>query len=766
MDCMSSNTISFILNGQKIEYNSDVVTYIELRKKYNALFKEHITNFFNKYKDAESAEEVISLTANYGVEEVAAVYLGFADYFLERGIYDFSADYMEYKNGREYIFRPMIDEIKSIKKQLDDINEREEYERRRREYRKESRGRFSSFGFGISGAITGALKAGALNIGTGLVHSAYNAVGNAVTSMNASSERGSVFSESRDSVINAVVESMNRVLPTVVDQLDLDTGFDFPKSKVIIQNIDKGIIKNEPVLGKACLDGIKCDPFNKNYYVYFIKNLENDKTIREMADFFCVDISDYVKMLHELYGVHFENPRQIGVVNTILVDVKRDIVAKFCIDEDFLEKDYFKNSDNPEMIGYIIEYLENNVKVSESDIEAKRFFEIKIEELKKTRLAVRKAVLKKKKLEAEQKAKAEQAAREKQSEKERRTQIIQYFPRHIIAQLVCYAYADEACKGVYCANQIPSDLLETAYDAYGEQGDLADSDVLLLYDDSWSGDASSGILMNSTEIISSRNNKIQLKDIINVKHDVSESSIILDTVNDKDYEFFNIYVEEEYQKVMLVLSAICNPVDAEEKVWKWIDAYYAEHYETLTGYTSETQATEVQSTVETQIVEAPVNKGGPIKQVQVSCQDGIYTIDGSLSNRIDQICSIKNMPNFGELNFGKNVIRDKARKACETYLKDYGVYPDEVWFQYDMGGNGSRGLTISKTYLLNSNGQGFAIEDVQSVQLTAEGYMYVVSKDGSGYYLCEGINILPGTLDTINLIFSVMFYDQPAGLKL
>ncbi|MDD7228356.1 MAG: hypothetical protein PUH85_08225, partial [Firmicutes bacterium] len=87
---MSSNTISFILNGQKIEYDSDVVTYIELRKKYNALFKEHITNFFNKYKDAESAEEVIALTSDYGVEEVAAVYLGFADYFLERGIYDFS----------------------------------------------------------------------------------------------------------------------------------------------------------------------------------------------------------------------------------------------------------------------------------------------------------------------------------------------------------------------------------------------------------------------------------------------------------------------------------------------------------------------------------------------------------------------------------------------------------------------------------------------------------------------------------------------------
>lgn len=64
-----------------------------------------------------------------------------------------------------------------------------------REARKEDRMMWQGGGFGVRGAISGALKAEAMNMATGAAHSLFNSIGNAKTTAKANAEKEELFKE-------------------------------------------------------------------------------------------------------------------------------------------------------------------------------------------------------------------------------------------------------------------------------------------------------------------------------------------------------------------------------------------------------------------------------------------------------------------------------------------------------------------------------------------------------------------------------------------
>ena len=94
-----------------------------------------------------------------------------------------------------------------LKKSYHQIEAAADAEIEYRAERKANRGRVIGGGFGLSGAIDGMLTAGAINAATGLLHSAVNGVGNAVTNIDRGVQKRQLFGtdEMREEIRGALM---------------------------------------------------------------------------------------------------------------------------------------------------------------------------------------------------------------------------------------------------------------------------------------------------------------------------------------------------------------------------------------------------------------------------------------------------------------------------------------------------------------------------------------------------------------------------------
>lgn len=106
---------------------------------------------------------------------------------LDNCIYRLGTEHSVFEYSKEEVFEHLISSSAWMEESYESLFgkylERREAVQGDREYRdarKDGRSRWSGGGFGISGALSGAAKAGALNMASGLLHSAFNAAANAM----------------------------------------------------------------------------------------------------------------------------------------------------------------------------------------------------------------------------------------------------------------------------------------------------------------------------------------------------------------------------------------------------------------------------------------------------------------------------------------------------------------------------------------------------------------------------------------------------------
>ena len=92
-----------------------------------------------------------------------------------------------------------------------------EYEKKYRELRKQSRGKWTGGGFGISGAIAGAAQAEMLNIGTGLIHSTINFLGDSYSYSKAKSKIANIVKEIRDDIRRNLYSEIGKISDTIIN---------------------------------------------------------------------------------------------------------------------------------------------------------------------------------------------------------------------------------------------------------------------------------------------------------------------------------------------------------------------------------------------------------------------------------------------------------------------------------------------------------------------------------------------------------------------
>ena len=107
-----------------------------------------------------------------------------------------------------------------------------EEEMQLRQLRKDTRGRIGAIGSGVGGLAVGMLKAGTLNIASGVIHSAGNAVGNLFSKLYCDNQLDELYHThaTRQSLLNGM-QADCRAIPTVISlilQAEADTTWQYP----------------------------------------------------------------------------------------------------------------------------------------------------------------------------------------------------------------------------------------------------------------------------------------------------------------------------------------------------------------------------------------------------------------------------------------------------------------------------------------------------------------------------------------------------------
>ncbi len=183
----------FMIGNQEIQFSEDYAEYGAVRKRLGEISKIMEEDFTKKYKEYGDIEKVAENIGDDGLAMIGAAFNTFKGMAMNHEVYDFSVDMLFQHPGYERVAAPFANAHDFIMGKLEEIDSHENSEKARRQYRKETRSRIVGGGFGLGGAAKGIATAGAINIGTGILHSSFNMIGNAVTSLSAYNDRQNLY---------------------------------------------------------------------------------------------------------------------------------------------------------------------------------------------------------------------------------------------------------------------------------------------------------------------------------------------------------------------------------------------------------------------------------------------------------------------------------------------------------------------------------------------------------------------------------------------
>jgi len=293
----------FKLGNQILIIEGDVEEYNFLYKRYKNEEKELIKNFkkaISKDGPLSDLYELNEYALLLGVERIKSFYLSFSDIFIKCGYHDFSFDYLEKQQEEVYvsIFKKYYEPVRKLEESLKLIDQYAESADRQRKLRKDSRTRLVGGGFGLTGALSGMLKAGAVNTVTGLAYDGVNAISKASTDSEISKYKNRLNDIIRTELVDGLRLSFWGTFLTVTHQLQVNVIYNENKAINILNNVNQGFFNNVDDVKNVLFEAFKYNPYSIEVYETYIKrcvrhDASNEEGLVEMANYFTVDLDQY-----------------------------------------------------------------------------------------------------------------------------------------------------------------------------------------------------------------------------------------------------------------------------------------------------------------------------------------------------------------------------------------------------------------------------------------------------------------------------------------
>lgn len=292
-DNNEDKSVCFSIAGHSVSFNSDVIEVGKLRSLFSERAwrkKEQFITFYEE--DVKSFEEIYSKALPRIVDDILDSVKFGVSVLIKYGVED--VDYNILLNDASddidpaYILDTYIEAADWISEKADELC-------RNRQLQRLSRGQWRGGGFGLGGAIKGALTAGALNMTAGAFHSVGDSLTNARDKARIKELERTVY-EDPDNIprlSNAINQCCFSVFYAVwgfiedVPYVDFDTERCDAKLTNYLNQYQHGEIPKGKLVEQLC-QCINTYPFDTTYYTEIYKLCNEAKELQEMATYFGV----------------------------------------------------------------------------------------------------------------------------------------------------------------------------------------------------------------------------------------------------------------------------------------------------------------------------------------------------------------------------------------------------------------------------------------------------------------------------------------------
>lgn len=313
----------FFLFGKMIEIGIDVensrdiiVMFVNLASNAELEFEEYYKKNYRNLDDFSRdclrlGNEIILKNIEFCI-----------DYLINEGIYDINKElfFLEYYAKNSYNFDEYFFEIND---KYMEIILKEEQKSEYRKYRKEYRGKWVGGGFGVRGAIKGAMTASAMNIVTGFIHDVFNIGEEIVSDLIADGKKEKIFNDfnTLNSLKKGIFENVSNIANALIYYLEknnvkpirLITDDLVKKNKIILDNIKEKKIPNNKIL-ELLISAIETNPYETMIYTLLVDNYgDRKREVELIASYFGIDILEYKMSIIKKYDDYTEiNSKEVA----------------------------------------------------------------------------------------------------------------------------------------------------------------------------------------------------------------------------------------------------------------------------------------------------------------------------------------------------------------------------------------------------------------------------------------------------------------------
>lgn len=345
------DSLTLPLLGNTVCFDRSITAYRALRWEFEALARQEATDFYENFYQAYSSMDAF-------MSKFPGNFQGIFQRAIER--MDAWLASIEVFGVTQNELEPYVEKhcthayaiFGTIEEQYEQILGQQEAAEQYRRARKASRGRAAGFGFGLSGYVKASATAGAINMTTGLLHSAVNAVGNLGTAISTSNAKEKLLKSGINrNLRNAIFQDIMGVHQAAAElaaarrhsPMVSFTLEDNMRAQEIQQKLEAGQIP--PSKWKsAVISLLSADPFYTPGYHTAMKLFPG--RLEEMRDFFAFFEED----VDELYGALRE---QGDVGARVLLEYQREFTTLLLGDLGYDEGAQPLNSDLEELLDYL-----------------------------------------------------------------------------------------------------------------------------------------------------------------------------------------------------------------------------------------------------------------------------------------------------------------------------------------------------------------------------------------------------------------------------
>lgn len=295
------HTLSFSTEEEKFFNTINTESFYKLEEMshiYTPQLNTDIKTYLTE-NNTTSAEDKIKQIIKYGHNSLDNGVNHILSVLLNHGIYDISIE--ELINNHN-AYGTWDHDFILILQQFAEIDHTVSEEKEYRQLRKDSRNRWEGGGFGLEGAINGAITAGTLNAASGLAHSVFNLIGNLGSEWSASSKKDKAIQKMKEISfdLSPSFKALSDILEVIYQEHGLfiipDYRRDLADQRInkqnnIINNLSK--ISNPEQRKEALVECLALKPDNENIYLTITKYFPHEfPSLTKLLEFVNIHASD------------------------------------------------------------------------------------------------------------------------------------------------------------------------------------------------------------------------------------------------------------------------------------------------------------------------------------------------------------------------------------------------------------------------------------------------------------------------------------------